>query len=200
MLRELDFSFRLVPQASERGDLGVVRCGMQFDGRLLHFELLLGEGEIDEALLAINLAFDCLLGRFETRTFDRILRLSELALILLRSDLRLRQGLVERCRCLTELGFFLCELLGGARRIELDQAFTRFDAFAGRRHPGDAEVGDDGGVDLRRTPGLEIAAAADNRQKVALARGRYREVDRGFALRQTVNREGGSANGRQDDE
>src|ERR1019366_6538428 len=65
----------------------------------------------------------------------------------------------------------LHEGLLGAGGIEFDDGVVLLDGASGRGHPGDAEVGDHGCVDLNGALGGEFAAAADEDEEIALAGG-----------------------------
>src|ERR1035441_6219828 len=173
-----------------RGDAGTVGGGVKIDGGLLDFEFLLGDAVIDLAGLALEAADDFLFGGFEAGAFDGETGVGEIGFILFGGDFGLGKGLIEGGLGLAEGGFLLHEGLVSAGGIEFDDGVGLFDAFTGRGHPGDAEVGDHGRVDLNGALGGELAAAADEDQEIALAGGGGGEDGGGLGLAVAVGGEG----------
>ena len=68
-------------------------------------------------------------------------------------------------------------LLDGAR-VKANHGSAFLHHFAAARHPGDAQIRHHGRVDLRRSPGPQLAAAADDGEKFTFAGLRHRQFAR----------------------
>ena len=149
--------------------------------------LLFGDAQVDAALFSLKTAHDLGFGSFQPGALDGIVRVEQIAFILLGGDARLGDGLIERGLGLAQLGLLLLELLLSAGGIEADDGVARLDRFAGRGEPGDAQIGNDGGGDLHGAGRLDLAAAADDDQEIALPRRSHGERDAGLHLAQMVD-------------
>jgi len=186
-LGKIDIGLGLIAHAGEGGDAGAVGGGVEIDGGLLDFEFLLGDAVIDLAGLALETGDDLLFGGFEAGALDGETGVGELGLVLFGGDFGLGEGLIEGGLGLAEGGLLLHEGLLGAGGIEFDDGIALLDAFAGRGHPGDAEVRDHGSVDLDGTLGFELTAAADEDEEITLAGGGGGENGSGLGLAVAVD-------------
>ncbi len=142
---------------------------MYRDAGLPDFQPLLGHGEIERALFALDGADDRFFGRFQARAFGLVLGGGEVESVLIGGDARVSDGLIERGLGLLQRGFLFDQVLLSAAGIEADDGFASLDLAAGRGQPDDLEVRDvDGRVDLNEAIGHQFAAASDEYQEIAL--------------------------------
>src|SRR5262249_49023490 len=99
----------------------------------------------------------------------------------------LGDGLIERGLGLSKLRLFLRELLLGAAGIEFDETVAGFDGLSGGSHPGNAEIGNDGGINLGGAGSLEIAAASDDDKELAFPRRSHWKVGGGLSKPHAVH-------------
>jgi hypothetical protein len=143
---------------------------VEVGGGLFHLEFLLGDTEVDAGLFAIDFALDILERGLHSGVLDGEPRVREVALVLFDGNARLGDPLVQGGGGRLELGFLFGQILLGGAGIEADNGVALLHILSGGRHPGDAEIGDHGGVDFDGAGGFEFTAAADDDQEIAVFR------------------------------
>jgi len=126
-LGALDFGAGFVTEARLRSDFGIVAFAMKIGGGLLHADLLLGEAEIDFALLAFHGADDSFLGRFKASLFAIEAGAGEIEAILIGGDAGVGLGLFERGLRLIESNLLFagsCWVLAGSKRMTVWPALS----------------------------------------------------------------------------
>src|SRR6185437_13053608 len=147
-----------------------------------------------------NLAEEALLGYFEFGFLDVVLRVGEIAAILFGGDFGLSDGLVQSGLSLVQRGSVLLQLKLAGAGIELNERIALFDGLAGRREPGDAKLRHERRVNLHGASGFQLAAASNNDEELAFARGSNGKVLRRLGLPELVDTRAGRAKCAEDDQ
>ena len=126
--------------ARERGDLGLVGSLVQRHGGLLHAQVLLGQAQVDPALLALQAADDLRLRSLQLGALHRVAGGGQVAPVLLGGDAGLGDGLVEGGLGLLERGLLLLQLLPRAAGVEADHRLALLHGGRRRRQPHDAQL------------------------------------------------------------
>ena len=153
---------------------------MECDGGFLDLQPLFRDPQIHAALFTLQPAPDRSLFHLHSGPLQGEFRVRELGLVLLGRDFGLCEGLVQRSLRLLKLSLFLHQLLFGGAGVEAQDGGAFFHVLSGGRQPRNAEIGNHGRVDSDGAAGLQCAPAANQHQKLALPRGRFRI--RGAAL------------------